>query len=83
MTPEEQPYGGNLLIFGTSNFGRHLLETTKSGNTAGNDKFRKLEKNHFTNTRQMLVKRGVDGGRHLKDLPFNSKKLAREGHTSM
>ena len=82
MTPEEQPYGESLLIFGTPNFGGHLLETAKSGNTAGNDKFFKLEKN-FTNTKQMLVKRGVDGGRHLKDLPFNSKKLAREGHTSM
>ena len=44
MTPEEQPYGESLLIFGTPNFGGHLLETAKSGKTAGNDKFFKLEK---------------------------------------
>ena len=66
MTPEEQPYGESLLIFGTPNFGGHLLETAKSGNTAGNDKFFKLEKN-FTNTKQMLVKR--------ENPNFNTHKL--------
>ena len=52
---KEKPYRRNLLIFGTSNFGRHLLETTRSEHTAGNDKLRELEKTHTTNIELILT----------------------------
>ena len=52
---KENPYGRNLLIFGTSNFGRHLLTTTSSKHTTGNDKLRGLEKTHTTNIKLILT----------------------------
>ena len=51
---KENPYERNLLIFGTSNFGRHLLTTTSSKHTTGNDKLRRLEKEHTTNIKLIL-----------------------------
>ena len=52
---KEKPYERNLLIFGTSNFGRHLLDTTNPKHTSGNDKLRGLEKTHTTNIELILT----------------------------
>ena len=55
VSTKEKPYRRNLLIFGTSNFGRHLLKTTSSKHTTGNDKLRGLEKTHTTNIKLILT----------------------------
>ena len=55
VSTKEKPYERNLLIFGTSNFGRHLLDTTNPKHTSGNDKLRGLEKTHTTNIELILT----------------------------